>query len=566
MGMPRRTAWRAALPLLLALAAATLAVPGALAHAELESSEPAQGTHLVEVPARVSVTLTEPVDPVGTRLHVLDKEGTARDLGDMNVANGPHPTISVGLPPDLPDGAYRIVWQALSSTDGHPTGSTIGFAIGGFTPPEATASNPIPVNTAFARFLSYAGLSLAFGAAAFLMWMAPAGYPRAVARIALAAGATLNLAGTLLLTADTASRTGIALADLGTSEVGLVHLSRLALSAAAWLLAVVWTFRPVGAGPAVVTTLLLGAALYSARLGHPYAQGPAVMALDFAHLVSAGTWVGGLALLLYLVWQAERRALALDDLRRMGVRFGTLALVCVATLAISGLVIAVAVVGLDGLVHPQRLLATPYGMFLAGKVGLALLMVVLAGINRYVLLEGPAEKGIAKGLQKVAHKATGGLLAPGLAAGKFGRTLAIEASLGVVVLVLAGLLTSVSPPAAALPPPYAVDGQGEHFLVHAEMAQPHVGNQSVMHITVTSADDGTVLANNTCGRAGSCVGLDLLYPGANATEHHEANPSGGLWMVHDVIWAQAGNVTATVTVSTADVYSESIALHIVVLP
>lgn len=565
MGMSRAAAWRQGCLLLVAVAA-TLAVPGALAHAELESSEPAQGTHLESVPPRVSVTLTEPVDPVGTTVHVVDKDGAARDLGDVRIANGPHPTVSVGLPPDLPDGAYRIVWRALSSTDGHQTGTTIGFAIGGFTPPEASAANPIPVTTVFARFLAYAGLSLAFGAAAFLLWMAPAGYPREAARMALAAGATLNVAGTLLMAADTASRASIPLSDLGTSEVGVVLITRLVLAAAAWFLAVVWTFRPVGAGPAVVTALLLGSALCSARLGHPYAQGPATMALDFAHLVSAATWVGGLALLLYLVWQAERRPMALDDLRRMGIRFGTLALVCVAVLAISGLVIAVAVVGLDGLVHPQRLLSTPYGLFLAGKVGLAIIMVAIAGINRYVLLEGPAQKGVAKGLQKVAHKATRGRLSPGLAAGKFGRTLAVEASLGAVVLVLAGLLTSVSPPAAALPPPYAVDGQSEHFLVHAEMADPHVGNASLMHITITSADDGTLLVNNTCGRAGSCVGLDLLYPGANETEHHEANPSGGLWMVHDVIWAQAGDVNATVTIATRDVYSERVTLRITVLP
>ncbi|MFO1533610.1 MAG: copper resistance protein CopC [Thermoplasmatota archaeon] len=295
-----------------------LLAPAALAHADLDVSVPMQGTHLAAPPSRVSVTFTEPIDPVGTDVRVVDAQGDVRDLGDKKVeGTTARPVVSVAMPGSLPDGPYRIVWRALSNKDGHPTSGTVGFAIGfGGQAPAGTTAAAIQVNVVVARFVMYAGFSLAFGAAAFLLWMAPAGYPSMAARVALLGGATLHAAGTLLLAADTAAASGIGFENLASSEVGLVWLVRMGLGVAAWLLALVWTFRPVQAGPAVVTLFLLGSALGSARLGHPFLQGVPTMVLDFLHLVAAATWVGGLVLLLFLVWQAERRPMPIEDLRR----------------------------------------------------------------------------------------------------------------------------------------------------------------------------------------------------------------------------------------------------------
>lgn len=424
----------------------SLAAP-VVASADVVSSHPAQGAQLDEAPSRANVTFSAAIDPTGSSIQVVDLAGKRHDLGDVTFTDGGRPTLSVGLHIEMPPGPYRIEWRALSS-DGHSASGSIGFSIGAGIPPPQASESVVPWGPAIARFVAYTGFSLAFGGAAFLLWM-PYGHVPWAPRTALVAGATLHAAGTALLAAHTAASTGIPFERFATFEVGQILLVRMLLAFGAWVLALVWTFRPVRPGPAMVTALLMASALGSARLGHAVNEGAFAVALDFVHLVTAATWIGGLALLLYMVWQAQTKVVQWSDLQLAGARFGRLALACVTILAVSGIVLAFDILGWARLTD-GKVLRAPYAGFLLGKIALAGLMVAVASVNRYVLLQDPTEAGFAGKLQQAAKTATGGRLTP-MSPNGLRRTLAIEACLGAVVLLLAGLLASTGPPAVVSP-------------------------------------------------------------------------------------------------------------------
>jgi copper transport protein len=550
-----------------ALAAAAVALalaPTAAAHAELLYSSPPQGTRLDEAPGRVTVTFTEDIEPEGTAIAVRNATGVRVDLGDLAIEE--LRVASVGLPP-LPPGPYLVAWRTISASDGHPEDGTFGFAVGDFEPPAAEGARLVPIQSALSRAVSYAGFSLAFGAVAFLLWMRPVGYPGGLARSVLLAGVTLHLSGAVLLAAGTAAGAGVGFEGLANPqfEAGLWRLLAVAAGAMAWVLALVWTVRPVAAGPAVITALLLASAVASANLGHPYGRG--LMAIDFLHLVSAATWAGGLVLLLLFVRRAGQQGTPEATVRAVGIRFGTLALACVVLLAVTGVVLTVGVVGPEVLGDAARLFSAPYTFFLLGKVLLAIAMVAVAAVNRYVLLEEPADAGLAGSLQKAARKATGGRLAPGLATGRFGRLVAVEATMAAVVLALAGFLTAVPPPgtAEAVEPDLRLYEEGAYHNVTLGMAPPRVGASSTVHLRITPLDPTEPpVANNTCGRSeGSCVTVTVAYGNAPGGEEHDAQPAGGgTWMMHQGIWAQAGPAHVTVRISTAQHFEDVVVFRV----
>lgn len=560
----RRWAAAAATALLLAL----LLAPGAAAHANLGSSDPRAGARLDAVPSLVTVTLTEAVDPAGTSLTVTDSAGRRVDQGDLKVGGGPNPTLQVHLQPNLPAGAYTIHWQALSVTDGHHTGGTVGFAVGAFTPPGSTAhgAGHLDVPSALARALAYAGFSLAFGGAALLAWLRrPAG--GGLERSAIAWGATLHLAGTLLLVQLTVSESGVRWGQLGGSAVGRVLLTRLLVGGGAWAMALLAVARPTRTGPWAAVLLLLAAGLGSARLGHGSGDGPATVALDLLHLVATSTWVGSLALLLLALRRAQRDGADPAALRALGIRYGTLALACVVILWATGAIVGLAILGRDAVLHPAATLRTPYGAFLLGKMALAALMVAIAAVNRYVFLEDPTQHGWTGRIQGAARRASGGRVRPlTLRDGGLRSAIAVEAALGAAVLVLAGLLTAVSPPADATPPPLTLAQQGDVYLVRMDVdPDPRLGGSSALTFTIEEAATGKRLETNTCGGP-SCLQAEVAYAGLGDAEAHAVYASGGTWSVRDLVWTRAGPATVRLSVSSAEVFHDEVAFSLTVAP
>jgi copper transport protein len=550
-----------------ALVALLLLAPMAAAHSNLASSDPRAGARLDAAPSLVTLTMTEPVDPAATKVTVTDSAGHRVDADDLKVEAGPHPVLRLDLKPGLPDGAYSISWQVLSGTDGHHTVGTVGFAVGAFTPPGSGAQgvNRLDVPSALSRALLYAGFSLAFGGVAVLAWLRRAG-AEPLARTAIAWGAALHLAGTLLLVQITASESGIAWSRLGGSDVGQVLLARLLLGGGAWVMAMLAQARPTRTGPWAAAVLMLGAGLGAARLGHGSSDGPATIALDLLHLVATSTWVGSLALFLLTLRRAARDSADPSALRALGIRYGTLAMACVVLLWASGAIVGLAVLGREGVLHPGATLQSAYGAVLAAKMGLAALMVGIAAVNRYVFLEAPAEAGLAGTLQAAARRASGGRVHPlALQGAGLRRAVAVEAALGAVVLVLAGFLTSVSPPTADAAPP-ALAQQGDTYLVHLLVQPPaRVSGSSILTLVIEEAATGMPMVDNSCGNPVlSCVQVEVAYPGLNGTETHEAHLDGQAWGVHDLVWSRAGPATVKVDISTAEVFHDEATFNVTV--
>lgn len=114
---------------------------------------------------------------------------------------------------------------------------------------------------------------------------------------------------------------------------------------------------------ALVPVLLLG---HSGGGADDFVEGPALV----LHVLAAGTWVGGLAVVaLVAADQPSRLASVL-------VRYGNVALVCLAAVSLSGAALALLHLG------PGGSWGSPYAQLVLVKIGLLLLAGVLGGVIR----------------------------------------------------------------------------------------------------------------------------------------------------------------------------------------
>lgn len=285
------------------------------------------------------------------------------------------------------------------------------------------------------RSVAHAGLSLMLGGAALGGWLP--GLPRRTAANAILLGALLHLVGTVAMLALPARAPGQSIASFLAMDEGQDLYARALLGAAAVVVMVpaFLSTRTRLLAPAAATALVAAAAILAARTSHAASAGLAGAALDTMHLAAAAIWVGGLALLAWCAWRGRfDPAVPVAVVAR---RFGTIALGCVVVLATTG-VLAALQVSPYLLVEPSD----PWARVLAAKVVLTGAMLVVAGLNRFVVL-APAARGWRLALQAR-------LRAPALAPGdqrplSFARMVAVEAAVGLVVLALAAVLVSLPP-------------------------------------------------------------------------------------------------------------------------
>ncbi|UOZ02952.1 copper resistance D family protein [Amycolatopsis sp. WQ 127309] len=104
--------------------------------------------------------------------------------------------------------------------------------------------------------------------------------------------------------------------------------------------------------------------------------------LDHTHVFAVSTWVGGITALVVLA-TARRHltARAGDTWAQLWTRFSTVALCAVGCLLISGLYLAWTFVG-----RPGELFTTSFGRFLLVKVSLVACMIIVGGLNEFLLM------------------------------------------------------------------------------------------------------------------------------------------------------------------------------------
>jgi putative copper export protein/methionine-rich copper-binding protein CopC len=385
------------LVLLLALGAwLFIAAAPALAHAELESSEPAEGAVLTTPPRQLTLTFTEDVSARDSAVRVgADHLPLSRPHGkpDVLVADASRLRLS---------GDVVVSWRSVSEDDGHAESGVIHFRVGPSATPAATpaatsaATSAVRPTTGSAvrnvsiavRLIGYLGMALLVGGLAFVALVWPAGMwdrrTRRLLVVAWTAGTAATVAGIGLAGAYAAQlplRAAVRPEVMGqplASHAGEVWAAKGLL----WLLAGVvlawacrdgdravgsaaWRFAAAAVGAGLLRTT--GMTAHAAETAH---AGWSELA-DLLHLSGVSLWFGGLAALLVGVLPRRHPA----ELAEVVPRFSRFALTAVLVIASSGLVLAWQLVGgLSGLLH------TSYGRLLLVKV--AVFVLVLAAAQR----------------------------------------------------------------------------------------------------------------------------------------------------------------------------------------
>jgi uncharacterized membrane protein/mono/diheme cytochrome c family protein len=152
---------------------------------------------------------------------------------------------------------------------------------------------------------------------------------------------------------------------------------------------------------------------------------------DWLHFLAVATWLGGLLSLIFVLPVAIRASQSMGDrvLATAVARFSKLAVVSVIVIVVTGTFQAWLEVGSwEGLVQ------TAYGLSITAKVGLLVVMLLFGAFNLLIVRPGLAQSA----------GAAGGTAAASIAR-RFRLSVRVELALGALVLLVAAILTGLSP-------------------------------------------------------------------------------------------------------------------------
>jgi copper transport protein len=451
---------------LVVVAVVALAAP-ASAHAQLVATSPPAGAVLDAAPKVATVRFNEGVSvkPDGLQLH--DATGRRLDTGTLRHTDGGR---TIGLAPgDLPKGGYILTWRVVSA-DGHPISGGVTWRIGAssaavdqglFQQLLNAEGGDAGVRAAAAveRTLLFLSLVVLIGGLVFLVAIWPEGASddrlRPTLRAAAAVGALATVVGMGIQGADVAGL-GMAHAlslrsalDTLDTSYGQAAVARLVLLAVlAGLLAVAtparvrtvrWQAGTLAASAATLLTLSLAG---HARTGRWVGL---ALPLDLVHLGAAATWIGGLAIVTFVVLPSDQEGSAAPVVGR----FSRLAAAAVVAVVATGVIQGFRQLGtIDGLRD------TSYGRLLVIKAVLVAVVVVLGGLSRSLLrrqvpVEAPVLVGTdGAGIEPATEEDEDDDWEPPNPAElrrSLRRSVGAEAVLAVVVLVVTSLLVAADP-------------------------------------------------------------------------------------------------------------------------
>ena len=407
--------------LFLLAAVAWVSAPPADAHATITSTSPNNGQVFDaggKPPDAVTVTFDEPVTLTDVR--VIDGTGEKVDTGGAGLDRAAT-TLTVPLPADLPHGAYIASWS-LVSADSHPVGGSIQFGYGAPVGTVADAEDPEPdpaltVLAGVVKASVYVGVALTFGVAPVLL-MLGAGAVRRITRT----GAVLVVVTSVLQLV--VQHLWISSVQDGGSWQGLFDLVRseygaaVALRSAAAVAAVAATHlrRRSSRSPAPASAAVACGSVVAT--GHGGAGPGWQFVSTLLHVAGAVGWLSGLGVLSWLVGTGRLTAAVITRMPRWSLY----AAVCVTVVLVSGALQALRQVRFAG-----ALLTTDYGLILVVKL---VLVAVVLGLGLRSFLSVRRYRG--DNGKPVAHR-------------RPLRGVHTEAVLAAVVLVVSGVLSSVTP-------------------------------------------------------------------------------------------------------------------------
>ncbi len=447
----------------LALAAALAVLLGApasaLAHAQLTGTIPQAGATVQTQPPLVVFEYNQAVGFTPGAVRVYDAQGNEVDDGEVQHPAGVQSRLGVGLKAGLQPGTYTATYRVISA-DTHIVYGGLVFNFVHASPSSLSVASLLTRDRtgattidAFdvARALNYLALSLFAGAVAFLLlvWRGGTtseGFRRRIVRLlaaAVALGLLSTVLGFLLQGADAAglslwsSVKGPVIRSVLHSRFGWVWGVEVLVWLALALLLAIPRVRRGDPPPRPALAAAVAAAVYLVLTpvlsGHASVQHPVwlLFPADVLHVGGAAIWIGGLCCLLFAVPAAtreqqppQRTALLVDTLGR----FSPLALACVVAIAASGVVQAIVFVR-----TVAHLFDTQYGNAILVKIGLLLVLIAIAAVNRQRII--PA-------LERLLSANEG----PGGAGLRLRTNLRAEVLLTVAVLGVSAVLLSYTPP------------------------------------------------------------------------------------------------------------------------
>ena len=405
-----------------------------------------------------------------TFISLKDANGKELVLAGPQKDPGDPFAVSARISQPVPAGRYTVAWRTAAS-DGHPSHGTFGFVVlpeaavatnnsaqrGGVTDtlgagdgvPAASASGKneeeadaaSSLSNSLARAFSFAGLLALIGVAAFRALVLPRAHEinaeiraqmeRRAAVLGLAASMVVIISALARLFLESEMMSAMpgmqtmSMTDMAMHtrwgfalrlEFGAAVVALVSFVLAARRLRVAWLFASISAIVLAVTPALAGHAAASPRFT------TLMIVTDFLHVLGGATWLGNLLSIMLI---GVPIALTLDGPERWEAvaslvnAFSPIALASVAIVGVSGVVASWV-----HLEHFAALWQAAYGQVLLLKLALVAITLIIGAYN------------FRRVQPRLVHQE---------GTGRLQRSAGIELSVGLLILVVTGFLTGISP-------------------------------------------------------------------------------------------------------------------------
>ncbi|MBT2614257.1 MULTISPECIES: copper resistance CopC/CopD family protein [unclassified Bacillus (in: firmicutes)] len=408
----------------------------AFGHATVISSNPSPNEALDTLPEKITIQFNENIQPAFHSLEVFSQDGDKIQTQDSTISEQSEKILEAKWKGTIDEGIYYIKWRVVSS-DGHPIEGTIPFQFGNSAGlsdqnnSEVNESFPNSINVMLQslQYICFAALtgilffrlslmkdSRLFEASRrtrLYLWLSYAGLAFSIfcslpLRVTIDAGVGWTDAFNVSYIKEV----------LNATNFGTIWIMEILILLLLFLVIYFMLENSLNKSLPFISFIIIASLMIcKAFTGHTAAvpnQALAVL-MDFLHLLSMALWLGGLlALLVILPGLADRQSVQGDKKTfywSIIQRFSKWAFLFVIILIISGIYSS-----LQHVPTIHSLFNTTYGQLLLAKIGLMLIMIVLGGFH---FLRGKKQTK------------------------KLGYSVGMEFGLGIVILLIAALLTNV---------------------------------------------------------------------------------------------------------------------------
>ncbi len=423
----------------------------ASAHAFIVDSNPTENEVLSTTPEKFYLQFNESIQSGFHSIVVLDSSGTKVPLENAEINKENNTIIETNIKENLPNGLYTLQWKAVSA-DGHPVQGVIPFSIGTSqnkaSDVKAVTSSYMPkADLLFIRWLLYTSFALYIGGMIFNLFIVKTKQVEVYKPITSKSDrviwfASLGMFVSLLLNFPLQTRIDAGVSWLEAFNPNLLNVTLnqtsfgtiwfIQMLCVVGLLVAVYIGKRRGSLTSykywILSVVFFVAILVAKSLtSHAAASNYKIIAipLDFLHLLAASIWIGSL-IYIAIFLPISRKAQMKDHEKELYWhsihRFSSIAFIATAVLLLTGIYGGLAYIPtLHSFIH------TYYGKALIGKIILFVIMLIFGAIHFFKS-------------KKHGNKA-------------LTRSIYFEFGIGVIVMILAALLTNL-PTAISSPGPF----------------------------------------------------------------------------------------------------------------